>query len=130
MSSVTIKKSTTAPVTTAMPVARKVWGAWVIDGVTLGCYPNQARALGTTQAHMGDLVPFETKRKAQAAWLAIHNAPKAFAVGQEVWLCKTTPARVLACTYSGVVVLYSDNGIAVKVKVLLSKVTAREREVA
>ena len=123
------RNDTTALAVTAMPLAHKVWRAWVIDGVTWACYPNQARALGTTAAHMADPFPFATKREATAAWLAIHHAPKAFSIGQEVWLGKT-PARVLACTYTHAVVLYSDMGIAVKVKVLLGKIAARESEVA
>ena len=124
------RNDTTALAVTAMPLAHKVWRAWVIDGVTWACYPNQARALGTTAAHMADPFPFATKREATAAWLAIHHAPKAFSIGQEVWLCKTTPARVLTCTYSHVVVLYSDNGMPVKKTVLLGKIQARESEVA
>ena len=112
------------------PVAHKVMrGEWIIAGVTWGCYPNQARALGM-MAHLDHLFPFATKRAATASWLALHSAPKAFAVGQEVWLRKSTPAQVLACTYTHVVVLYSARGIGVKQRVLLSQVQARESEVA
>ena len=121
--------TTGAPV--CAPVAHKVMrGEWVIDGVTYANFPYAAKALGTSEARMSALFPFDTKRAATAAWLAIHHAPHAFTVGQEVWLRKSIPAQVLACTYTHAVVLYSDTGIAVKQRVLLSQVQARESEVA
>ncbi len=114
----------------------KVGREWFIEGATWGCFPKTMQFWG--EANPDRLYGFPTKRSALTNWHLLHGTPTPFQADQHVWYYaktrtasgRTVPlrvaAKVLNCTHSHAIILFSHNGYAVMRKVLLSALTARE----